>query len=354
MGKKLDNARNFFRTLKKSDAAPVYFIWGEETMMLDEAVAAIIKHAAPEGTNDFNFDSFHGREANMDAVVSACEMLPMMAKRRVVVMRDAQEVALSELNGLADYLDNPSPTTCLIVHAQTAKKKLDGRKSVVKKLKKAGVACEFASLYENEVADILHNRAGRRGLRLGSSVSAYLVAAVGTDLATLDQALNKIDLYIGPGDSKIDGGKPEPRLVDEETVREVVADTKIRSVFELTDAVGERKFEDALHIAANMLRNGESAIGSVAMLARHFRIVARLQDPSVRNLSRNQKARAVRVSPYFLKDYERHARTFGLGAIENIRSQLLRVDRSLKSSSLDDKTLLEQLIYDICFREAVA
>lgn len=350
MGKKLDNARNFFRALKKNEAAPVYFIWGEETMMLDEAVAAIIKHAAPEGTNDFNFDSFHGREASMDAVVSACEMLPMMAKRRVVLMRDTQEVPLSELDRLSSYLDNPSPSTCLIVHAQTAKKKFDGRKSVVKKLKKAGVACEFASLYENEVADILDSRAGRRGLRLAPVVSAYLVAAVGTDLATLDQALDKIDLYIGPNES----GDKSPRLVDEEIVREVVADTKIRSVFELTDAVGERKFEEALHIAANMLRNGESAIGSVAMLARHFRIVARLQDSTVRNLSRNQKAGAVRVSPYFLKDYERHARTFGLRAIENIRSQLLSVDRALKSSSLDDKTLLEQLIYDICFRDAAA
>src|SRR5690554_280452 len=350
MGKKLDNARNFFRTLKKGDPAPVYFIWGEETMMLDEAVTAIIKHAAPQGPNDFNFDSFHGRQASIDAVVSACEMLPMMAKQRIVLMRDSQEVPLSELDRLSSYLDNPSPSTCLIIHAQTSKTKFDGRKSVVKKLKKVSVSCEFASLYENEVAEILDSRAGRRGLRLSPAVSAYLVAAVGTDLATLDQALDKIDLYIGP-----DASDPKAmRFVDEAVVHEVVADTKIRSVFELTDAVGERKFEEALHIVANMLRNGESAIGSVAMLARHFRIVARLQDPAVRNLSSNQKAGAVRVSPYFLKDYERHARTFGLRAIENIRAQLLGVDRALKSSSLDDKTLLEQLIYDICFREAVA
>jgi DNA polymerase-3 subunit delta len=358
MGKKLDNARNFFRQLKKSEPAPVYFVWGEETMMLDEAVEAIVKHAAPGGVNDFNFDAFHGREASVDTIVSACEMLPMMSKRRLVVLRDAQELPMSELERLGSYLDNPSPSTCLIVHAQTAKKKFDGRKSIVKKLKKASVNCEFATLYDNEVTEILHNRAGRRGLRLAPAVAAYLVAAVGTDLASLDQALDKIDLYIGidPDDDSSNGSssKNAPRFVDEDVVREVVADTKVRSVFELTDAVGERKFEEALSILSNMLRNGESAIGAVAMLARHFRIVAKLQDPSIRNLSSNKKAGAVRVSPYFVKDYERHARTFGLAAIEDIRGRLLRVDQALKSSGLDDKTVVEQLIYDICFRNTGA
>lgn len=123
----------------------------------------------------------------------------------------------------------------------------------------------------------------------------------------------------------------------------------MRSVFELTDAVAGQNFEEALAIVDNMLLNGESAIGAIAMLARHFRIVARLQDPAIRNLSRGQKASAVRVSPYFLTDYERHVRTFSLPAIEQIRSQLVATDHALKSSKLGERTLLEQLIFEICF-----
>ncbi len=343
MGRKLDNARNFFRQLKKSEPAPVYFVWGEETFMLDEAVDAIIAHAAPQGTNDFNFDSFHGRNTTGEAIVSACEMLPMMAERRLVVVRDAQELPMSELEELGSYLDDPSPTTCLVVHARTAQKSLDGRKSIVKKLKKAGMSCEFAALYENEVGAILQKHAASRELRLTAAVTAYLIEAVGTDLTTLDSALDKLDLYIGPRDES-------PRLVDEDVVKNVVANTKVRSVFDLTDAVGDRKFEDALHILDSMLLNGESPIGTVAMLARHFRIVAKLHDPSVRNQPRNAKAGAVRVSPYFLKDYERHARKFPLAEIEAIRGRLLQVDLALKSTGLDDKTVMERLLYDICFR----
>jgi DNA polymerase-3 subunit delta len=354
MGKKLDKARGFFRKLKKSKPAPVYYVWGEETYMLDEAVDAIIEHAAPDGINDFNYDAFQGKNCSGDAIVSACEMLPMMVERRLVVVRDAQELPMSELEKLGSYLDNPASTTCLVVHARTAQKKLDGRKSVVKKLKKAGVSCEFESLYENEVGEILQKQAAKRSLRLTPASTAYLIEAVGTDLASLDKALDKLDLYVGqPDDASGDhtsGNKP--RRVDEEVLKEVVADTKVRSVFDLTDALGDRKFEEALKILANMLLNGEPPLRILAMIARHFRIVAKLHDPTVRNENKYDKARAVGVVPFFLKDYQRHANKFPPSEIEAVRGRLLEVDRALKSSGLDDRTVMEQLLYDICFRTA--
>lgn len=347
MGKKLNRSRNFFRDLKKTDEpAPVYYLYGEETFMLDEAVEAVIGFAAPDGVNDFNYDAYQGRDATGEAIVSACEMLPMMVDRRVVVVRDAQDMPMNELEELSDYLDDPAETTCLVVHANTTQKSLDGRKTVIKKLKKAGVSCEFAALYENEVGDILKRHAGKRDLRLTPAANAYLIEAVGTDLTSLNSALDKIDLYVG------DGTEEGPRLVDDDAVREVVADTKVRTVFDLTDALGEQKFEDALRILDSMLLNGEPPLRILAMIARHFRIVARLHDPEVHGLNRNDKARAVGVVPFFLKDYQRHARAFSLDDLTVIREKLLEIDQALKSTGLDDRTLMESLLYDICYRSA--
>ncbi|MFW5967462.1 MAG: DNA polymerase III subunit delta, partial [Persicimonas sp.] len=163
------------------------------------------------------------------------------------------------------------------------------------------------------------------------------------DLAELDQALSKIDLFVGDMDKS-------PRPVDDELVREVVAHTKVHTVFDLTDELGERDFEGAARILDNMLLHGESPIGILAMIARHFRILSRLHDPSVRTLGRNEKARAVGVVPFFLKDYQRHASKFSLTEIESLRERFLETDSALKSSGLDDRTVLERLLFDICFR----
>jgi DNA polymerase-3 subunit delta len=344
MGKKLNRSRNFFRDLKKRESpAPVYYLHGEETYMLDEAVDAVLGFAAPDGLNDFNYDSFQGRDATGEAIVSACEMLPMMVDRRIVLVRDAQDMPMSELEELSDYLDDPAETTCLIVHANTTQTSLDGRKSIVRKLKKAGESCKFAALYENEVGEILNKHARKRDLRLTPAATAYLIEAVGTDLTSLNSALDKIDLFVGSEDQS-------PRLVEDDTVREVVADTKVRTVFDLTDALGDQKFEEALRVLDSMLLNGEPPLRILAMVARHFRIVARLHDPEVRNLNRNDKASAVGVVPFFLKDYQRHARKFSLEDLTVIRQKLLEVDQALKSAGLDDRTLMESLLYDICQR----
>lgn len=343
MSKQAKKARAFLRNLKSGDPAPIYYIYGEETYLLDKALSAITKAACPEGTNDFNYDLFQGRDITAGAILSAANMLPMMAERRLVVVRDLQEVSIKEvLEPLKDYFADPSPTTCLVFHARTIKKKIDGRLGVVRKLKKAAESCEFKSLYENELGPFIQGQAKRRGLRVGREVSAYLVDAVGTELAALDQAFLKIDLYMGAAE---DGA---PRRVSVDDAQAVVARTRNRSVFDLTDALGEQDFQFAIEILERMLLDGEAPLLISHMIARHFRIVAKLQDPSLRNAGRRDAAGAVRVSPFFVKDYRRHARTFSTEQVALILQRLLEVDIALKSSPLDDRVILERLLTDIC------
>lgn len=343
MSKNTDEARAFFRTLKRDGPAPIYFIYGEETYMLDEALKAIKETACPEGLNDFNYDSFQGKEIRGDTVRSCAEMLPMMAKRRLVLVLDIQEVPLSELDPLKDYFQNPSPTTCLVFHARTsADKKLDGRLGFFRELNKVATSIEFKPMYENEVGPFLSRQAEQRGLRLNGEASAYLIDAVGTNLTELDKALDKIDLFIGPSD--------KPRQVTLEDAEKIVARTRSRSVFDLTDALGNRDYQQSLLVLQRMLVDGESPILISHMIARHFRILAKLQDRSLRTADQKKKAQAVRVSPFFVRDYIRQAQTFAPAEVGAILRRMLSIDIALKSSSLPDRTVLEALFTDICFR----
>ena len=347
MAKSTDKSRKFLRKLKSTDdPAPIYYIYGAETYLLDEALEAIKQAACPEGLNDFNHDKFQGKDIDGQKVLASVEMLPMMAERRLVVVQDIQEVHHSELEPLADYFEDPSPTTCLVVHARTVNKKVDGRLGIIRKLKKAAESCEFKPLYENELGPFLNKQAREKGLRLRRDASAYLVDAVGTDLNELAQALTKVDLYMGESDND------SPREVTVEDAEAIVARTRAHSVFDLTDALGARDYQTAMEVLERMLLDGKAPLVISHMIARHFRIVARLQDPKLRNANRSKAASAVRVNPFFVKDYRRDARTFSATEVEQILQMLLEVDIALKSSPLADRVLLEQLITDICFEPA--
>jgi len=166
-----------------------------------------------------------------------------------------------------------------------------------------------------------------------------LVEAVGTSLAELDKALDKLDLYMGAQDPS--------RTIEVEMIHEIIAQTKINSVFELTDALGDKRAEDALKILDKMMLMGESAIMINQMVARHFRILLKLKDPSVRNAGSSERAKAAGVSPYFLKDYQRHADKFSGPQLRQIMAELLITDMALKSSKLSDKTIIEALLLKI-------
>jgi DNA polymerase-3 subunit delta len=346
MGRRLKDARKFIRKVRKqSTPDPIYFVYGDEPYMLDQAVEAIIDTAAPDGTNDFNFDKFRGSDARAEQIRESAEMLPMMVDRRVVLVRNLQEMPISEFELLKDYFEDPAETTCLVLHGYREDAgDMDFRKGAFRALKKAATCCEFESLYDGDAEQVVRKQAGNRGLQLGRQARAYLVEAVGTDIATINQALDKIDLYMGESD--------EQRTVDVESIQEVIAETRVRSVFDLSDALGDRKYQEALTILDRMLLVGESPIRILHMIARHFRIVDKIHDPDYRKLSKNKMAGKLNVPSFFLSDYKRHARTFSAEGIAHIRRRILEVDTALKSSGLDDRTVLEDLLYDICFRDA--
>lgn len=339
-----DDRRELFKNLKAGKLEPVYYVHGPDAFMLDTAVDAIIQAAAPDGLNEFNHDKFRGKDALGDRVRAAAEQLPFMVKRRIVILRNAEEMASKEFDVLGEYFENPSPSTILIVHVMTTNKALDGRSSAVKKLKKVAVEYEFKAFYEDELDDFIARHAQSRKLRLTREATAHLVEAIGTELFLIVDALERVDLYLGDSDTV--------RNVEEDMIRHVVAHTRVHSVFALTEALGARHLERALQVFGTMIESGEPPIRVAAMVARHFRILLRLKDPTLRNGDRNDVARAVGVAPFFLKDYQKDADRFSKDELFRLHTLMLETDLALKSSRVSDRILMEALLYNICVRAA--
>ena len=221
--------RALFKHLKSDDIARVYYVHGDDTFMLDSAVDAIVRKAIPEGPNEFNFDSFRGREASAENIRPACEMLPMLSPKRVVLVRGIQAMPVSELNELTDYFNDPAPSTCLILEANTTDKKPDGRGSAMKAMKKVAKVFEFPGFREWEIGDALARQIKRRGLNFSRDAAALMIESIGPDLARLDEALERVELFLG--------AEP-PELVTAELGGQSVAVTREQRVCSLGEAVG--------------------------------------------------------------------------------------------------------------------
>ncbi|MDZ4258035.1 MAG: DNA polymerase III subunit delta [Gemmatimonadales bacterium] len=78
------------RALAKSAPAAAYYIHGAETILKDEAVATLIDAILDPGLRDFNLDLLSAQTLDPEQLAAVCSSLPMMADRRVVVVRDVE------------------------------------------------------------------------------------------------------------------------------------------------------------------------------------------------------------------------------------------------------------------------
>jgi DNA polymerase-3 subunit delta len=258
-------------------------------------------------------------------VLAAARTMPMMAPRRLIIIRDLNAVPAAELTGLAPYLDEPSPTTVLVGIAA----KLDKRLKFFSAAAKAGFVHELEA--PRDLAGWCRAEAQTRGLKVQPAACNRLADIVGADLARLSLSLEQLALFAGD----------RPVTVDD--VDELIAETRERSVFELTDAIGEGNAARARTAVAALCGQRESAVGVVVMLARHMRQLAMCHAAVAERLPKNEMPRALGVPPFVVDKLLRQARRYGAHAAAAALVKLAEADAALKGMAPAQKTMGREL-----------
>jgi DNA polymerase III subunit delta len=300
---------------------PVYILCSPEPLLVDRALAAIREAAVPAALRAFNEDQIDGRGASANRIIQAARTLPMMAKRRMVLIRDLAQMAAAELGELAPYLESPSPETVLV--ATTAK--VDRRLKFFSAAGKKGFLHELAA--PRDLAGWVSEEARRRNVAIAPPARTRLVEVVGAELSRLSLVLEQLSLYAGD----------RPIAVDD--VDDLVADTRERSVFELTDAIGAGDRRRALAAVTSLIEQRQSAIGVIAMLGRHMRQLALYRAGSATGMAKSDLARALGVPPFVVDKLGRQAGRYSDDALGRAARALSATDRALKGEGEVSKTL---------------
>jgi DNA polymerase-3 subunit delta len=278
---------------KSGKLLPLYLVAGEERLLRDEVVAALRAASLAGGVAAFNEDRFTAGEVDVDAVISAARTVPMMAPRRFVLLRgaerwDTSEEEKSPFDRLAEYAAAPFDTACLVVVAT----KLDGRRKLAQIARKRGflVACD--ALDGRALPGWIGDRLAARGHDVDRDVAELLAALAGPQLSSLDDAIERLSLYVGPR-----------AVVDEAAVGACVARVRTADTWALVDAVGVRDLGRALRTLADAYDPREHGLPLLGALAWSIRQLARYQAAVGSGASADDAARQAGVlQPYRARD----------------------------------------------------
>lgn len=267
---------------------PVYGIWGDAWLQ-DRVVASLVETALGDGERDFNFDQLDGEGAKVADILAAVGNLPFLSDRRVILVKRAERVeglgrgegevpakakkkaasGASAAVRLAGGLTSLPPTTVLIL-ARTPESVEAGEKAgerclnaaLDKTIDDVGalINCSIDPKNSSLVAGILESEARARGLKLERGAAAYLCNRCGTDIELLLGELEKCALRAGLS-------LPVTPAVIDEMTRPALGDT----IFDLTDALGERNGGKAIATLRELLERGEAPEKLMATVVSNLR-----------------------------------------------------------------------------------
>ncbi len=295
---------------------PLYVFHSEHPVLIERVVAAIRDVAVPPAARGFNYDVVEGKPS-ASKIVALAQTLPMMAQRRMIYVRDLAGLPADEAEPLLAYLARPNPSTVVVAVAS----KVDKRIKLYAQLSKKGFLHALEA--PRQLAPWVRAEAQSAGVKMEPAAISRLVEAVGADLSRLALAVDQLGLYAGK------------RAVTSDDVDDLIADTRERSVFELTDAIGAADRVRALAAVGSLVDQRESAVGVVVMLARHVRQLALVHAMRAANTPRNEWASRLGVPPFIVDKVAAQARAYSPAALAAAIRRLAEADRALKG----DQTL---------------
>lgn len=320
-------------TISRGDIYPLYFLYGDETFLIEESVAALEYATIGEGMRDFNLNTFYGSENEASRIRDAAETLPMMSPVRLVIVKDAQDLSEKQWDLLMGLIDEPVPTTAFVCVAN----KIDKRKKYIKRFQEKGVVVEFKRPFENQIPDWIRTLAKKHELKMVGDAVTLFHQLVGSNLQDINAELGKLAQFLG--------GRKQASVDD---VLKAVSRIRLDSVFDLTDAIGRSDRARALDCLVNLLDNGQNEVGVLSLISRHVRILKLVSDGMKEGLAGARLSSRAGVSPYFLRSYVEQAKAWSDRKIEMTFQALLDTDRALKSSPIASHIWLENFVVRTC------
>lgn len=329
----LIDAQKFYKDLEKGHLAPVYLLFGEEPYLLNQSVDRFKYAVLNEGAIDFNYSLFYASDADVSSIRDAVETLPMMAARRLVIVKEAQELTDKEWAELETLFSNAVDSTVFVLLAS----RLDKRKKAIRILLEKADCIEFKKPYENQIPSWINYIAQSLGLTISNEAIHLLHKLVGHHLTEIEGELKKLGDYVGGN-----------RRIEVADVAQAVSRSKEENVFDFTKAIGECNRVSALEHLVHLMDQGQSEIGIVSLVARHIRILLTVKRGMDEGLHGAKLAHYAQVPPYFLDGYAGQARLWSVRKLEQTLVVLSETDRALKSSPLSSHIWLENMVLKTC------
>lgn len=331
-----------------------YVFHGEDEFSQREQLAAFKARLGDPSLVALNTSVFDGRTVTLGELRHACDSIPFLADVRLVIVEGWLTYLASRRSGgegKKDAEDEPAPSSRKIIEELVTylpqmpdttrlvfvePKRIRENHPVLVLAKsdpKRGIVKAFDPPRGDALIEWVIARARKHGGAISFPAAQLLAESVGEDLRLLDGEIQKLVTYVG-------GRRP----VGEADVKLLTPYAGEANIFQMVDALGQRRGEEAARLMHRLLDGGKHPLELLAMIARQFRLLIQTKELLEQGQRPAAIARELGVQPFVADKLVRQARNFSLPQLEAIYRRLLEMDIAIKTGEIEGVLALDLLV----------
>lgn len=332
--------KEVFNHIRNNQLGKVYLFYGVEKYLIDWIISEIKNKYIEKTFESLNYIYLDGKETTSKDIINACETLPFMSNKKIVVIENPFFIQGNNQNEdeLFNYMDNLNDMTCLIFIANT--EKIDKRKKIIKKIGSIGSIIEFKKITGAELNKWIVKIFKKYSKKISKDNAEYFVVNSGylennsnKTLYDLENEIIKVTSYLG---DRIE--------ITKDDIDEVLVKSLQNNIFKLVDSIGLKDVKQALSIFNEMLLSNEPIQLIFHMITRQLRLLFMAKLLEMKGYSIPNIAQKMNVPNFVAKKIVQQSKNFTEKKLEEGLKECLKVDESIKKGSIDSKLAIEMLI----------
>lgn len=325
------NALDWLRESAREPLRPVYVISGDDAYLIRESMTAIARAAVPENDSEASIKRFGGATTQLADVLDEVSTLPFFARRRLVIVEEADPFVSRYRKDLESYVRSPSRSGVLLLQV----KRWAANTILAQLVAGSGLAIDCSGPPEGAIAPWLIQLArDRHQTELEADAARLLVDLVGSEAGVLASEVEKLAVYAG-----------ESRRITRGEVLKLVGAGRVETIWKAVDAATTGQARVALEHLENVLAAGEEPIAMLAAVSSTLLKVHHAGRLRAARLDLEEACQVAGIPSFAHEKTRRQHAHLGPSRVDQLPSTLLRADLDLKGGSLlDPRLVLEMLL----------
>ena len=295
---------------------------------------------------DLNFAYFDMKEVDYKSLELELVSLPFFADEKIVILDHFVDITTAkkryltddELKSFEDYLENPLPSSKLVIFAEG---KLDSKRRLVKLLKRDAKVFEAIEPKEQEIRAYFQKWAQELGLTFAGKSFEQLLIKSGFQFSEIQKNLLFLLAYKDNGD------------ITEEDIVEAIPKTLQDNIFDLTQLILGKKIDQARDLVKDLTLQGEDEIKLIAIMLGQFRLYTQVKILQESGQTESQMVSSLgrylgrNPNPYQIKFALRDTRALSLSFLQDSIRYLIQADYQIKTGVYEKGYLFEKALLQI-------